>query len=196
MISVGLDVGKEQDPAALCVLHSGDLRPGSHRPSWTVLEIGNLPLGTDYTDLAVMATGLAGAFHDGGHPTVLSIDATGIGGAVVELARRQRPDLHICAIAIGSGRTLSRPGNHDYVVGKHRLTEVLQVALEGQALRLPNSAGGAATVDQLRQFARRPTRTGYQKHEAARGHDDLVLTLELAVWTGDTLYDEYAGVRA
>ncbi|MBB3665950.1 hypothetical protein FB384_004909 [Prauserella sediminis] len=195
MISIGLDVGREHDPAALGVLHSGDPRPNSHRPHWSVLEIGNIELGTEYLDLAKMATSLAGAFHAAGHQTVLSIDATGIGAAVVEMARRNRPGLHICAITIGSSRTLARTDEHDYTVGKHRLTETLQVALEQSGISLPDSDGGVATMDQLRRFARRPTRSGYHKHEAASGHDDLVLALELALWTGDTLHDEYAGVR-
>lgn len=194
MITIGMDVGREHDPAALAVLHSRDFRPDSHRPIWKVLDVGNIELGTEYTQLAHTAADLAADFHHAGFPTVLAVDATGIGGAVVELARRRQPDVHLAAVTISGGHTLSRTDDHDYTVGKHRLTEVLQVALEQGGLRLPDTNGTYELHQQLANFARVPTGTGHVRHEASTGHDDLVLALELALWAGDALHDEYAGV--
>jgi hypothetical protein len=194
VISIGLDVGKEHDPAALAVLQATGVPPGSHRPHWKALELGNVELGTAYLALAEMTAELGRSFAEAGYPVVVTIDATGIGAAVVELARAHDPELHIVAVTISSGRVLTHHGPDDYVVGKHRLTEVLQVALEHQRLALPDTAGGALTRAQLERFTAVPTATGYQRLEAATGHDDLVLTLELALWTGDTLYDQNAGV--
>lgn len=193
MITIGLDVGRENDPAALAVLHARDLRPESHRPIWKALDVGNIALGTAYTDLAHTAADMAAEFHHAGFPVVLAIDATGIGGAIVELARRRRPEVHIAAVTISGGHVLSRTDEHDYTVGKHRLTEVLQVALEQGGLRLPDTDGTHELHQQLAAFSRQRTPSGYTKHEAASGHDDLVLALELALWIGDAMHDEYSG---
>lgn len=193
MISIGLDVGRENDPAALAVLHTTGTRPGAHRPAWTALDVGNIPLGTPYQDVARRATSLARDFQQAGYPVVVTIDATGIGSAVVELARDQAPGLHIIAVTIGAGRTLTHHGPDQYTVGKHRLTETLQVALEQRGLTLTDTAGARELTEQLRRFARKPRRGGYARHEAGHGHDDLVLALELAVWTGDALHDQHAG---
>lgn len=198
MIALGMDVGREHDPAALAVLHGQYRRPGSHRLAWRLLEIGNLPLGTDYLDLATQIADLATDFTTAGYSTVTSIDATGIGAAVLELARREAPTEQIYGVTITGGHTL---GQHapDITVGKHRLTEVLQVALEQGGLTFDEHAdpdGIAAFRRQLEQFTRSPSRSsGYQRHEAARGHDDLVLAAELALWTGDAMADEAAGIR-
>lgn len=195
MISIGLDVGKERDPAALAVLQTAGTRPDSHRPRWRVLEIGNLELGTPYHLIATRTVRLAESFVECGYPTVVTIDATGIGGAVSETARGCNPDLHIVDVTIGGGRVLTHNGPDEYTVGKHRLTEVLQVALEQQGLEIPDSDGAHLFRDQLGAFVRKPGRNGYIRHEAAgSGHDDLVLAAELAMWTGDHMFDQHAGV--
>jgi hypothetical protein len=195
MITIGLDVGKEQDPAALAVLHThGELRPHSHRPRWAALSIGNIELGTKYAELARTVVDLGREFSTAGYSVVVVIDATGIGAAVLELARTAAPELHIVAVTISGGRVLSHAGPDDYVVGKHRLTETLQVALQQQGLAVPDTDGTHAFREQLSRFVTKRTRTGYQQHEAATGHDDLVLATELALWAGDTMFDQHAGV--
>jgi hypothetical protein len=194
MISVGLDVGKKNDPAALAVLHTTGTRPDSHRPAWTCLEVGNLPLGTPYEQIAIRAVDLGRDFAAAGYPVVLTIDTTGIGDAVVELARAKDTELHIVAVTIGAGRVLTHTAPDDYTVGKHRLTDVLAVALQQGGLVLPDTAGGRLAGQQMARFVAVPTATGYHRHEASAGHDDLVLALELGVWTGDSLYDQVAGV--
>lgn len=216
---MGLDVGKEQDPAALAVLRStGRLRPDSPRPVWDVVEVGNIPLGTAYQQLADATVELADDFVRAGYPVMLTIDATGVGAPVVEMARRRARELceqhtpagaaepaaevHVVAVSICGGQAARLTGADEYTVGKHTLTEVLQVALEQQGLVLPRDSGGtltagaAAFVRQAEKFGRkRDPRTGYERHEAAGGgHDDLVLATELALWTGDTLHDQQAGV--
>ncbi|MCI2421135.1 hypothetical protein MOQ72_27195 [Saccharopolyspora sp. K220] len=129
---------------------------------------------------------------------MVTFDAIGIGRAVVELARQAAPsELHLVAVTIGAGRALTRHGDNDLVVGKHRLTEVAQVALEQAGLLLPDTPGAYELHRQLGQFNRRRTRSGYQRHEAAgRQHDDLVLALALALWTGDLMHDQQAGVAS
>lgn len=194
MITVGLDVGKERDPAALAVLRSDGLREGSHRPRWQALDISNIPLGTRYQDLATLLVTVTAELVAAGFPTVATVDATGIGGAVVELARTQAPELHIVAVTIGSGRCLTHNAPDDYTVGKHRLTESLQVALQQRGLDVPPQVASGELRTQLESFVAKPTATGRARHEADSGHDDLVLSLELAIWTGDTMYDQLAGV--
>lgn len=194
MISIGMDVGKERDPAALAVLINQGLREGSHRPCWHALEVGNIELGTPYQALADLVVGVARDFTAEGFPVVVTIDATGIGAAVVELARTAAPELHIIALTIGSGRTRKLVGPDTYIVGKHLLTETLQVALEQRGLTVADSAGAEELHRQLTRFIAKTTATGYQKHEASTGHDDLVLGLELALFIGDAMFDQHAGV--
>lgn len=199
MISLGLDIGHEDDPAALAVLQSAGTRDGSHRAAWVALDVGNIERGTPYAALADNTVALARDFTDAGYPVVTTIDATGIGAAVVEQARALAPELHIIAVTIAGGTALNHTGPGDYTVGKHRLTEVLQVALQQRGLQLATTAGTSELRDQLAAFVRKPRRSRngrgvYHQHEAASGHDDLVLALELALWTGDVMYDQHAGV--
>lgn len=195
MISIGLDVGRESDPAALAVLHTTRTRADSHRPQWTALSVGNIELGTSYQRLAGLVAGVGRDFVGAGYPVVATVDATGIGAAVVELARDADPELHIVALTIGAGRSLTHAGPDAYTVGKHRLTEVLQVALQQDGLSVADCDGARELRDQIGRFVAVPTATGYQRHEAAAGgHDDLVLAVELALWTGDTMFDQQAGV--
>lgn len=196
MISIGLDVGKERDPAALSVLLADGLRPNSHRPRWRALNIGNVELGTSYQLLADTTVNLANDYRAAGYPVVVTVDATGVGAPVLELMRSAAPELHIVAITISSGRTLRLAGPDHYVVGKHRLTEMLQVALEQRGLELPE---GTTPQDELYKqiagFRKHTNPSGYERHEAEAGeHDDLVLSTELSLWTGDTMHDEQAGV--
>ena len=199
MISIGLDVGREHDPAALAVLSARGTRPSSHRPAWTLLDVGNLALGTDYLKLAEQAAGLAAEFTGAGYATVLAVDATGIGAAVLEMARRSAPTERIYGVSITSGMSLSRSSPDGFTVGKHRLTEGLTVALQQGGLDTDAHAspdGVAEFQAQMAQFVAkpRPGQPTYQRHEAASGHDDLVLAVELALWIGDAMADEAAGV--
>lgn len=194
MISIGLDVGQKNDPAAVAVLHTTGPRPESHRPHWEALCVRNLPLGTPYRKLATHLVAVARDFTAAGYAVVATVDATGIGAAVLEYARAEDPRLHIVGVTIGAGRALEHAGPDDYVVGKHRLTEVLQVALEQRGLTVVDADESRHLGAQLRAFTRKPTASGYERHEADHGHDDLVLALELAIWTGDLMHDQHAGV--
>lgn len=199
MISIGLDVGREHDPAALAVLASAGALAGSHRPAWRLLEIGNLALGTDYLDLAEQAADLAGEFTQAGYATVLAVDATGIGAAVLEMARRSAPTERIYGVSITAGMSLSRTGPEHLSVGKHRLTDTLATALEHDRLTIDEHADADGVREfrsQLARFVAKPRagKPAYHKHEAATGHDDLVLAVELALWLPDAMADEHAGV--
>lgn len=198
VICIGLDVGREHDPAALAVLVSTDTPSPSHRPTWSILDVGNVARGTDYTDLVEMVTELHDEFVAAGYTTTLTIDATGIGAAVVEMAQKRIPEQRVYAVTIGSGMTLVSHGDR-ITVGKHRLTEALQVAVEQSRISVDDGAspdGVRELNEQMRSFSSKPgRRPGYQRHEAARGHDDLVLAVELALWTGDSMADQAAGVQ-
>jgi hypothetical protein len=196
MISIGLDIGREHDPAALAVLMSSTTRPASHRPLWRAVSISTIPLGTSYRLLAETTVNIANEFQETGQAVVVTVDATGVGSPVIETMREIAPTLHIVGVKIAGGRSRSMQGPDDYVVGKHLLTEVLQVALEQHGIEWPP---GTTEHDELHKqmasFVTKTTATGYQRHEAAGdGHDDLVLATELALWTGDTMADELAGV--
>jgi hypothetical protein len=195
VISIGVDIGRKNDPAAVAVLQTDDLRPGSHRPLWRGLDLGNIKIGTTYTMLGDIIAGLGLEFATAGYPVVVTVDATGVGAPVLERARDRAPDLHIIGVTISAGRALSQNGPDDYTVGKHRLTEVLQVALQQRGLVLADTPGAKLFGEQLRAFVAKPTASGYHRHEAAGdGHDDVLLAAELALWAGDTMFDQMAGV--
>lgn len=195
MISIGLDVGRENDPAAVAALTTNGQRTDSHRPVWTALEVGNLELGTPYRALAELVCDLASEFGGSGFPAVVTVDATGIGAAVLEQCADYAPDVHVVGVTIVAGYALNHTGPDSYSVGKHRLTDTLQTAMQHRGLVLPDSDGGRMLGEQLRDFVRKPQASGYVKHEAkGSGHDDLVLATELALWTGDTLHDQQAGI--
>jgi hypothetical protein len=188
---VGLDLGRRHDFTGLAVVERVELQ-GAFDPvaygfrrsiALRVRYVERIPLGTEYVEIVsrlrrvMEAPALVGTRH-------LAVDATDVGGPVVELLRRAGMDCRLWAVSITEGggegwaQGLYRVARRDLLVGMQLLLEqgMIQIA-EG----LPERA---ALVKEFADMRVKVTRAGNEQYEAGSGgqHDDLVSALSLACW--------------
>ncbi len=127
-------------------------------------------------------------------PTWLVVDYTGVGLAVVDDIIRAA-GLACVGVTITSGHAVTRHGR-DYGVPKRELVSHLQVALQSRRLTMPDEQDFpivGALVGELDNFrAKINLATGHDSYGAGAdwregNHDDLVLSIALAVWYGENV---------
>jgi hypothetical protein len=173
---VGLDLGRRQDFTAMAVVErtSRGLR---------VRHVERMALGTEYVEIVsrvrrvMESPALAGRRH-------LTVDATGLGGPVVELLRRAGLECRLWAVSITGGR-VGRAGRGLYRVPKRELVVGLQVLFEQGEIQI--AEGLEYREDLVRELSGmrvKVRRSGRARYEAGgrREHDDLVSALSLACW--------------
>jgi hypothetical protein len=116
---------------------------------------------------------------------IIALDATGVGGPVVDMFRASRIRADIAAIIITSGDVATRDDDR-FRVPKRDLVSALMVALEGNQVTWAKTLPGRSQLEQeLRDFSVQVTASGHDRYGAIDGnerHDDLVMALALAVW--------------
>ncbi|MBT8401861.1 MAG: hypothetical protein KJO98_15405 [Rhodothermia bacterium] len=140
-------------------------------------------LGDSYVRIADRVVAVAGSPSLDGKSLRITVDATGVGRAVIDLMRER--GLNITAVTITGGDAVSRQG-WDLRVPKRDLISTMQVLLQNGQLRIP------ATLDlrdvlthEMQNFkVKLSAETGHASYEHWRSseHDDLVLALALALW--------------
>jgi hypothetical protein len=110
-------------------------------------------------------------------PDVLLLaDATGVGRAVLDILRLKAPWIRLVAVTLHGGNRIKRDASGLHIP-KRTLMAPLAALLGSGRLEIP--AGPLA--DELRHFGRKvDARTGHERLEARRGHDDLTVALALA----------------
>jgi len=178
---VGLDLGQARDFTAICVAEkvtredAGDYQ----------LHIRHLERFRDvlYPDVAERVQALMEAPELGSRPA-LTVDATGVGAAVVDMLRES--GLTFDAVTITGGDTESHQGGYAWRVPKRDLIGGLQVLLQSGRLKIASSLEHAETLrSELLNFrVKINISTGHDTYEAWRegDHDDLVLAAALAAW--------------
>ncbi len=175
---VGLDLGQANDYTALVVLErDGDAYQLRHAERFR---------GRAYPDVvdhvvAVLARApLAGA-------STLAVDATGVGVAVVDLIRRSPLRARLVPISIHGGSVVTEDAS-GISVPKRDLAHVLHLLLGTGRLRIARGLPHARTLaEELLDFVVTVSPTGHESFAARRDHDDLVLAVALAAWTGEYL---------
>lgn len=185
---VGLDLGQASDFTAISVLETSLGKPpeGERRqPVFYSLRYLERPaLGTSYPDIVrrvgelIALPDLAGAR--------LVVDATSVGRAVVDLLR----DARFCpvCVTITGGDSATRDERGGWRVPKRDLAGVLQTAFQTGRLKIASALDLAPVfVRELQAFKVKVTVLGHDSYEALRegDHDDLVLSVALAVWYGE-----------
>jgi hypothetical protein len=175
---VGLDLGRRHDFTALVVVEA---RPGP--ATLRVRYVERIPLGTEYVGVVERVRRVVESPALRGQRNLI-VDATGLGGPVVELLRRARMDCRMWPVSItgaaaqGYRQGLYRVPKRDLVVGLQRLFQqgLVQIA-EGVK-------DGDALMKELRDMRVKVSRAGREQYEAGKcgQHDDLVLALSLACW--------------
>jgi hypothetical protein len=192
----GLDLGKSQDPTALCILEK--TRPPTPRDArrapahYASRFLKRWPLGTKYTDIVDEVVNLTGRLTPQRLP-LLAVDETGVGAAVVDLLST-RIRAVLCPILITSGHQVSFDGRR-YHVPKKELVSVTQVLLQSQRLKIGPAPERETLVKELLSFSVKITTAGNETFEAwrERDHDDLVLAVAMAAWLGEACPAPYTG---
>ena len=196
-IVLGVDVGKLHDPTAVCacewtevVVKPADPLFGEHpimETHYRVLGAERLPLGTSYPDVAKRINALARRLYerDSAGQYHCLIDATGVGGPVVDMVRAAIiPQCHVTAVTItggdkGDASIIWRTAGS---IGKSYLVSRLQSLLQSGRLVAPRNTDMEAMAEELKVYEIRTRDTGTPEMGAfAVGtHDDLVTALALS----------------
>jgi hypothetical protein len=181
---LGLDLGQAKDFTALVILekHGAD----KHTAQYRARHLQRYELGTSYPAIvADVAKLLRQGVFQNKHPT-LAIDGTGVGAPVVDLFKKERLPATLRPIIITGGDQVTREAGVTRVP-KRDLVGVVQVMLQTARLKIAAELPEAATLTrELQDFQVKITDAANDTYGAWREgtHDDLVLALALALWTG------------
>jgi hypothetical protein len=185
---VGLDLGMLSDHSALTVLSTVDREfprrydvPHLHR--WELM-VGYEAVVNDVVSL--FYTKELGPRHD----RYLVVDAGGVGRPVLEMLQRKLDVLSIdvIGVTITAGFDVVRTGLNDYRVPKRDIVGSIQSALGGRRLRVAEGLADAAQLEhELKHMTLKLTQSANQQFESLseRDHDDLVMSLGVALWFAD-----------
>lgn len=175
------DLGQQNDYTGVSILHLPD------EEQMNVVDLTRLPLGQPYPEQVFQIKrrfdALTKIARGEGGQVALCLDATGVGAAVVDIARSM--GLEPAVIKITGGQKMNQSGN-EYHVPKKDLIGAAQVAFQNGNLRIAKNLPTAeALKSELAAFKMKINiATGNQTFEAWRekDHDDLVLSVSMAVW--------------
>jgi hypothetical protein len=202
---IGVDLGQSQDHTAIVVLDrvtvpvSGPdavVPPSACETTYNVRHLERMKLGTPYQAVVERIRTLVENPVFGGKVTLV-VDATGVGGPVVDLlseALRGKPIVPV--VITGGDRTYFEQGR--YRVPKRDLISGVTVLLESGRLRISQRLPEAKTLmDELLNMRVKISDAGNDAYGAWRSgeHDDMVLALALAVWRARLSSRRQMGVR-
>ncbi|MBI3977167.1 MAG: hypothetical protein HY331_03170 [Chloroflexi bacterium] len=180
---LGVDLGQAQDFTALAIAETAQADPPR---TYLVRHLQRWPLGTTYPAIVEDLRAMLGQSPLAGR-SVLVVDGTGVGRAVVDLLRSARLGAPLLPITITGGNVVTTDGAQRNVP-KRDLVGVLQVLLHTRRLLIGQDLPEARTlVGELLGFQVKITDAGRDTYGAWRegAHDDLVLALAVACWLGE-----------
>jgi hypothetical protein len=191
MFIVGVDLGKTQDYTAISIVERQEVPVPTPKPHterhYHLRYLHRPPLGTPYPAIVDQVIGLLDAPPlDRG--VALVVDKTGVGGAVVDMftAAGVKPR----AITITSGNEANTEDPYNLKVPKKELASTLVALYQGRRLKTAKDLPLAQTLlTELVNFkVKIHLNTGHDSYEAWREniHDDLVLSVALACWHGES----------
>ena len=183
---LGLDCGQAQDYSALSILRQEGER-------YHVVHLERLPLDMPYPQQIEKVFQLMNKKPLLRANKVLAIDYTGVGRPIWDLA--QDRGLNPIGIAITGGVNVS--WNEDRTrasVPKRDLIAGLQIAAQNDALKVAGSLKfGPVLAEELAAFkVKIDPRTAHDSYGSWREgqHDDLILSVAIALWTAQNRYEK------
>jgi hypothetical protein len=185
-----LDLGKAQDFTALAVLErvrkADPARPDQAVSHYGVRALKRWTLGTSYTVIVAELAGMVSKPPLRG--SMLAIDQTGVGMAVVDMVKAAGLSVVLHPILITAGHEISHEGG-SWHVPKKELVSVLQVLLQQRRLKIAQLPERELLLKELQAFRVKVTVNANETFESwrERDHDDLVLAVALAAWLAERL---------
>lgn len=189
---VGVDLGQRQDFTALCVVERLERRYDAvDRVTWQNFRettyclryLQRVPLGTTYPAVVARVMKLVkNPKMTGGCELV--VDATGVGGAVLDMLREAWPDGRLVPVTITGGKSPVQSGAA-WSVPKRDLVVGLQVMFEKGEMRIAgNVPEYGKFLKELGGMRVKVSASGHDSYGNRRQgeHDDLVLAVAMACW--------------
>lgn len=203
----GLDLGQAHDPTAMAVLERSLVEhKGRKASSYVARYLNRWALGTPYTTICDdMAKFFSKPLMLG---TMLVVDRTGVGRAVVDMLERtltptaealkaikakhagRVPQVlaQIRKVSITGGQSINPSDGGGWNVPKKELVSCLKVLMQSGRFKIVPTLPLAATVEkELQNFKVKITTAQNETFEAWRegDFDDLVLAIAIAVWQAE-----------
>jgi hypothetical protein len=201
---IGLDLGQANDYTALIVAQPDDADP----PAYDIGHIERVPLKTRYPEIVSHVGKVVGILSTPPKPesgqiaqppkprVSLIVDYTGVGRPVLDMFLEAQadgaidPDCDIVPVTITGGERV-RWDDAGVHVPKRELASAVQRGLQEGRIRIPrNHPMAQALTEELTGFRVKVSLSGKDSYGAGEdwrsaAHDDLVLSLALAIWFGD-----------
>ena len=188
---IGLDLGQKQDYTAIAIIETASQYTGldwrsyehKHLNYVNVRHLERIRLGTSYLAVVERLRQIVNSRELVGRCTVV-MDATGLGGPVLDLLRAAGLGCEIVPVTITGGDRETYSGGM-WRVPKRDLINRLQLLFERKELQIASRLREAATfAGELMSMRIKVSVAGHDSYAAAResAHDDLVLAVALACW--------------
>lgn len=176
---LGVDLGQAADYTAISVIEKVDSQ-------LRVRHLERLPLGTPYPDQVQRLKRIFEQVNSGDERAKVIVDYTGVGRAVVDLIKNE--GMKPVALTITGGNEPTKDGMN-WHIPKRDLISSLIVAFQTGQVKIAKSLPEAETLTrELMNFKLKVNlQTGHDSYEAWREgiHDDLVLSVAMAVYAAD-----------
>ena len=185
MFFAGLDLGQRHDYSAVVVVERIEHRRAFQATAFDKLlvrHVERMPLGTPYPKVVERMHELLHSEELWGH-CALAVDATGVGGPVVDMLRAARLGCNVTAVTITGGeRGMERSDRAS--VPKQDLLAEIQVLLETGRLKIGNVRDARVLMRELMDMRTSVNGSGRVRMgaEGTGQHDDLVIALALGCW--------------
>ncbi len=188
-IFVGVDFGQKRDYSAVSVVECIRTITGGNRDELTSLSCIHLArwsLNTVFPKIVDDTVDLVNSLSErplADKPT-LAVDATGLGLPIVDMFKEQTFNARFVPIYIIGNGSVNTEGGVTRVP-KRDLISGVQIALQNRTLKISSQLPESGTlVRELSNYKVKISDAGHDSYSAWREsiHDDLVLSLALAVW--------------
>lgn len=191
---IGVDLGQAHDYTAISVLQK-NMKPRQRDASKTeshyqVRHLERLQLGTPYPDQVTRVLAVVEqvkTLQPDDSPTIV-VDQTGVGRPVVDMLK-DAGLTGLLAVSIHGGDATSRDG-YEYRVPKRELVSILQVLLQSDRLTVAAALPEAGTLTkEMLAFKVTFSAKGHDSYGndwRENAHDDMVLSVALAAWAGES----------
>jgi hypothetical protein len=183
MFYIGVDLGQKHDFTAIAVVERESEQfinrarvynaYATVTPRLLVRRVLRVALGTPYPRVAEIVRELTQESPMAGQCSLV-VDATGLGGPVVDMLRALRLNCHLTAVTITGGDHETRRGSN-VGVPRRDLIAGVRMAIEKGELKVARRMPGAESL--IRELTAMRI-----DGEGSGEHDDLVMALALACW--------------